>query len=64
MVEVSHAGTLAPIPDERLPDRRNGFITVPGMSDPGWLADARTSYDTVAVGYVDHVRDAFASEIG
>jgi SAM-dependent methyltransferase len=26
----------------------------------GWLADARTSYDTVAVSYADQVRDAMA----
>ena len=25
-----------------------------------WLTDTRTSYDTVAVGYADHVRDALA----
>ncbi|MEU5725870.1 class I SAM-dependent methyltransferase [Micromonospora sp. NPDC047738] len=30
------------------------------MNDQGWLADTRTSYDTVAVSYADHVRDAFA----
>ncbi|WP_446217803.1 class I SAM-dependent DNA methyltransferase [Micromonospora sp. IBHARD004] len=32
------------------------------MSDQGWLADTRTSYDTVAVSYADQVRDALAGE--
>ena len=32
------------------------------MNPDGWLADTRTSYDTVAVGYADHVRDALAGE--
>ncbi|MBQ1060732.1 class I SAM-dependent methyltransferase [Micromonospora sp. C41] len=32
------------------------------MSDQDWLADTRISYDTVAVGYADQVRDALASE--
>jgi hypothetical protein len=26
------------------------------MNDQGWLADTRTSYDTVADSYADHVR--------
>jgi SAM-dependent methyltransferase len=33
------------------------------MSDQGWLADTRTSYDTVAVSYADQVRDALADEL-
>ncbi|MBM0238413.1 class I SAM-dependent methyltransferase [Micromonospora sp. ATA32] len=33
------------------------------MSDQGWLADTRTSYDTVAVSYADQVRDALAGEL-
>jgi SAM-dependent methyltransferase len=32
------------------------------MSDQGWLADTRSSYDTVAVSYADQVRDALAVE--
>ncbi|MER6948761.1 class I SAM-dependent methyltransferase [Nonomuraea sp. NPDC000554] len=32
------------------------------MNVDGWLADTRTSYDTVAVSYADHVRDALAGE--
>ncbi|MFJ5541764.1 MULTISPECIES: class I SAM-dependent methyltransferase [unclassified Micromonospora] len=32
------------------------------MSDQDWLADTRISYDTVAVGYADQVRDALAGE--
>ncbi|MFI6265879.1 class I SAM-dependent methyltransferase [Micromonospora sp. NPDC051006] len=32
------------------------------MSDQGWLADTRASYDTVAVSYADQVRDALAGE--
>lgn len=32
------------------------------MSDQGWLADTRTSYDTVAVSYADRIRDALAGE--
>jgi SAM-dependent methyltransferase len=31
-------------------------------ADDDWLANARTSYDTVAVSYADHVRDALAGE--
>ncbi|MEV0700683.1 class I SAM-dependent methyltransferase [Saccharopolyspora sp. NPDC050389] len=30
------------------------------MNADGWLADTRTSYDTVAVSYADQVRDAIA----
>lgn len=33
-----------------------------GMHVPGWLEDARTSYDTVAVSYADMLRDALARE--
>jgi SAM-dependent methyltransferase len=33
-----------------------------GMSDQGWLADTRTSYDTVAVSYADQLRDALAGK--
>jgi len=32
------------------------------MSADGWLADTRTSYDTVAVSYADQLRDALARE--
>jgi SAM-dependent methyltransferase len=32
------------------------------MSGDGWLSDTRTSYDTVASSYADHVRDALAEE--
>ncbi|WP_020576260.1 class I SAM-dependent DNA methyltransferase [Actinopolymorpha alba] len=32
------------------------------MNADGWLADTRTSYDTVAVSYADQVRDALARE--
>jgi SAM-dependent methyltransferase len=32
------------------------------MNADGWLADTRTSYDTVAVNYADHLRDALAGE--
>ncbi|MEV4414754.1 class I SAM-dependent methyltransferase [Catellatospora sp. NPDC049609] len=32
------------------------------MIAEGWLADARTSYDTVAVGYSEQTRDALAGE--
>lgn len=32
------------------------------MSDQGWLADTRTSYDTVAVSYADQLRDALADK--
>ncbi|NES13988.1 MULTISPECIES: class I SAM-dependent methyltransferase [Micromonospora] len=32
------------------------------MSDQGWLADTRTSYDTVAVAYADQLRDVLAGE--
>ena len=32
------------------------------MSDQGWLADTRTSYDTVAVSYADQLRDALAGK--
>ncbi|MEQ7129020.1 class I SAM-dependent methyltransferase [Actinopolymorpha sp. B11F2] len=32
------------------------------MHADGWLADTTTSYDTVAVSYADHVRDALAGE--
>jgi SAM-dependent methyltransferase len=31
-----------------------------GMTAQGWLADTRTSYDTVAVSYADLLRDALA----
>lgn len=33
---------------------------VPIMSTDDWLADTRTSYDTVAVSYADQLRDALA----
>jgi SAM-dependent methyltransferase len=33
---------------------------VPGVSAEGWLADTRTSYDTVAASYAEYVREAFA----
>ncbi|MFU8875369.1 class I SAM-dependent methyltransferase [Micromonospora sp. SL4-19] len=32
------------------------------MSDHGWLADTRTSYDTVAVSYANQLRDALAGK--
>ncbi|MEU9099138.1 class I SAM-dependent methyltransferase [Streptomyces sp. NPDC048361] len=32
------------------------------MSADAWLADTRTSYDTVAASYADHLRDAIADE--
>ncbi|MBU8860557.1 MULTISPECIES: class I SAM-dependent methyltransferase [unclassified Micromonospora] len=32
------------------------------MSDTGWLDDTRTSYDTVAAGYADLLRDALSNE--
>ncbi|WP_405798623.1 class I SAM-dependent DNA methyltransferase [Streptomyces sp. NBC_01506] len=32
------------------------------MNTHRWLADARTSYDTVAVSYADRIRDALAGE--
>jgi len=32
------------------------------VSAQGWLADTRTSYDTVAAGYADQVRDALAEK--
>jgi hypothetical protein len=32
------------------------------MNADGWLADTRTSYDTVAVSYADRLRDALAGE--
>lgn len=32
------------------------------MNTDGWLADTRTSYDTVAVSYADRIRDALAEE--
>ena len=32
------------------------------MNADGWLADTRTSYDTVAVSYADQLRDALAGE--
>ncbi|MFD4207028.1 class I SAM-dependent DNA methyltransferase [Micromonospora tulbaghiae] len=32
------------------------------MSEPGWLDDTRTSYDTVAPSYADLLRDALANE--
>lgn len=32
------------------------------MNADGWLADTRTSYDTVAVSYADQLRDALAAE--
>ncbi|WBC08662.1 class I SAM-dependent methyltransferase [Micromonospora sp. WMMA1947] len=32
------------------------------MSDPSWLDDTRTSYDTVASSYADLLRDALANE--
>ncbi|MFC7382156.1 class I SAM-dependent methyltransferase [Sphaerisporangium rhizosphaerae] len=32
------------------------------MNGDGWLADTRASYDTVAVGYADHIRDHLAGE--
>ncbi|HEY2671043.1 MAG TPA: class I SAM-dependent methyltransferase [Rugosimonospora sp.] len=32
------------------------------MDAQGWLADTRTSYDTVAVSYADQLRDALAGE--
>ncbi|MGH3380015.1 MAG: class I SAM-dependent DNA methyltransferase [Actinoallomurus sp.] len=32
------------------------------MDADGWLADTRTSYDTVAVSYADQLRDALAGE--
>jgi SAM-dependent methyltransferase len=34
----------------------------PGRSADGWLADTRTSYDTVAGSYADFVRDALVGE--
>jgi SAM-dependent methyltransferase len=34
--------------------------TVSDMNMDGWLADTRTSYDTVAVSYADQLRDAMA----
>ena len=33
-----------------------------GVSDPSWLDDTRTSYDTVASSYADLLRDALANE--
>ena len=33
-----------------------------GVSEPGWLDDTRTSYDTVASSYADLLRDALANE--
>ncbi|MFE9427387.1 class I SAM-dependent methyltransferase [Kitasatospora sp. NPDC006697] len=30
------------------------------MNPDGWLTDTRTSYDTVAAGYADYIRDALA----
>jgi ubiquinone/menaquinone biosynthesis C-methylase UbiE len=35
---------------------------VAGVSGDDWLADTRTSYDTVAAGYADLVRDAVAGD--
>jgi SAM-dependent methyltransferase len=32
------------------------------MNADDWLADTRTSYDTVAISYADHVRDALAED--
>ncbi len=32
--------------------------TVSPVDTEGWLADTRTSYDTVADSYADHVREA------
>ena len=32
------------------------------MNVDGWLADTRTSYDTVAAGYADLVRDPLAGD--
>ncbi|WP_327321023.1 class I SAM-dependent methyltransferase [Streptomyces sp. NBC_01235] len=32
------------------------------MSTDGWLADTRTSYDTVAVNYADQIREALAEK--
>jgi SAM-dependent methyltransferase len=32
------------------------------MNADGWLADTRTSYDTVAVSYADQIRDTLAGE--
>ncbi|RKT53736.1 class I SAM-dependent methyltransferase [Saccharothrix australiensis] len=32
------------------------------MTEDSWLADTRTSYDTVAVAYADYVRDSLAGE--
>lgn len=39
-----------------------GSRTVPGMSAQGWLADIRTSYDTVAASYSDLTRERLAEE--
>jgi SAM-dependent methyltransferase len=36
------------------------MATVPVVTTDDWLADTRTSYDTVAASYADYVRDAIA----
>jgi SAM-dependent methyltransferase len=48
-------GTESPLKGPSLPGP-------PSRDADGWLADARTSYDTVADGYADFVRDALAAE--
>lgn len=54
MSESVHAAPVHEILITRLP--------CPKMNADGWLADTRTSYDTVAVSYADQVRDALAGE--
>lgn len=56
---------LAAITSKYPGSRRQTLITgllFPGMSTDGWLADTRTSYDTVAVSYADYVRDSLDGE--
>jgi hypothetical protein len=48
-------GTESPLEDRNMPGSPTG-------SAGGWLADARTSYDTVADSYADFVRDSPARE--
>jgi len=40
------------------PGRQAAGLQCRGMNPDGWLADTRASYDTVAVSYADHVREA------
>jgi SAM-dependent methyltransferase len=45
-----------------MPSRQIAGLVCRSMNPDGWLADTRTSYDTVAVSYSDQLREALAGK--